>query len=131
MGAGATPQGGDEAGIRRTLARYGQLLDDGRFDEWVEVFADDVEFRVMGQALTGPDAVRAFIEPTQQAEARGTHLMSEPLIELGPEGGEAGATTDFAFVSRKNRIEATGRYLDRLRHEEGTWRICAREIVLQ
>ena len=131
MGAGATPQGGDEAGIRRTLARYCQLLDDGRFDEWVTVFTDDVEFRVMGQALTGPAAVRAFIEPTQQEEDRGTHLLSQPLIELGPDEDEAGADTDFAFVSRDRRVEATGRYLDRLRREDGTWRISAREIVLR
>jgi 3-phenylpropionate/cinnamic acid dioxygenase small subunit len=131
MGAGTTADGSDEAGIRRTLTRYCQLLDDGRFDEWITVFTDDVDFRVMGQALTGPEAVRAFIEPTQQPEARGTHLISEPLIDLADGVGEAQATTDFAFVSRKNRIEATGRYHDRFRRQDGVWRICAREIVLR
>ena len=29
-------------GIRRTLATYCQLFDDGRFDEWVAVFTTDV-----------------------------------------------------------------------------------------
>ena len=73
-------------GIRRTLATYCQLLDDGRFDEWVEVFTDDVVLAVMGQVARGRDEVRAFIEPVQGPEVRGRHILSEPLHRRRPVG---------------------------------------------
>tara|TARA_Y100001949_G_scaffold113683_1_gene96612 strand:+ start:281 stop:484 length:204 start_codon:yes stop_codon:yes gene_type:complete len=56
----------DESAIRRLLADYCHLLDDGRFDEWIVLFDEDVVFTVMGNRLRGRDEVRSFIEPTQQ-----------------------------------------------------------------
>ena len=117
----------EEHAIRRTLAAYCQLLDDGRFDDWVEVFSDDVAFSVMGQVARGRDQVRRVIEPVQQADARGRHLMSEPLIAV--DGDAATATTDYCFVSRDLRVTSAGRYHDRLVHDGDRWRIASREIV--
>jgi 3-phenylpropionate/cinnamic acid dioxygenase small subunit len=116
-----------DSAVRRTLAAYCQTLDDGRFDEWIDVFSEDVVLMVMGHRLEGRPAVRAFIEPTQQAEARGRHMLSEPLIDL--DGDEARVTTDYAFVSRDNRVLSSGRYHDVLRREPDRWRITRREIV--
>jgi 3-phenylpropionate/cinnamic acid dioxygenase small subunit len=113
--------------IRRTLAEYCQLLDDGRFDEWSQLFADDVTFAVMGQVLHGRDAVRGMIEPTQQADARGRHMLSEPLIDV--DGETARVTTDFCFVSKELTVLAAGRYHDVLVHDGARWRFAAREIV--
>jgi 3-phenylpropionate/cinnamic acid dioxygenase small subunit len=116
-----------EHAIRRTLARYCQLLDDGRFDEWVEVFSDDVAFSVMGQVAHGRDAVRRLIEPVQQADARGRHILSEPLITV--DGDTASAATDYCFVSRELAVSSAGRYHDVLVRDGDEWRISAREIV--
>lgn len=105
------------------------MLDDGRFDEWVVVFTEDVVFTVMGHRLEGRDAVRAFIEPTQQADDRGRHMLSEPLIDLDEDRGEARVMTDYAFISRNLRVLSSGRYHDVLRRDGDRWRIASREIV--
>ena len=118
--------------IRRTLASYCQLLDDGRFDEWVEVFTEDVALAVMGQTAHGRDAVRAFIEPVQGPDVRGRHMLSEPLIAVDPSGDRATVTTDYCFLARDLTVMSAGRYLDvfvRDADEPGRWRIAQREIV--
>jgi 3-phenylpropionate/cinnamic acid dioxygenase small subunit len=116
-----------EADIRRTLAEYCQLMDDGRWDEWVGVFTDDVVFGVMGQVCRGPEEVRGFVEPNQQEDARGRHLLSEPLITV--DGDAATATTDYAFVAKNMTVMSAGRYYDTLRDDGDRWRIAEREIV--
>ena len=118
-----------EHAIRRTLAEYCQLLDDGHFDQWVEVFSEDVVFAVMGQVARGRAAVRQLIEPMQPADARGRHILSEPLIDVNGDGDTATALTDYCFVSRSREITSTGRYHDTLVREDGRWRIATREIV--
>lgn len=116
-----------EQAIRRTLAEYCQLLDDGRFDEWVELFSADVAFSVMGQVAHGREAVRRLIEPSQQLDSRGRHMLSEPLISV--DGDRASASTDFCFVAKTLRVIAAGRYHDVLVRDEDRWRIAVREIV--
>jgi 3-phenylpropionate/cinnamic acid dioxygenase small subunit len=120
----------EHEGIRHALAAYCQLLDDGRFDEWVDMFTDDVAFAVMGRTFRGRDAVRGFVEPTQGPDARGRHVLSEPLIDVDPAGGRATASTDYCFVSRDLAVLSAGRYHDVLvLGADGRWRIEAREIV--
>ena len=119
-------------GIRRTLATYCQLLDDGRFDEWVELFTDDIAVAVMGQVVRGRDAVRAFIEPVQGPDVRGRHMLSEPLIDVDPSGGRATVTTDYCFVAQDLTVMSAGRYHDVLvrdSDDRDRWRIAQREIV--
>ena len=118
---------GDESEIRRLLARYCQLLDDGFFDQWIELFSDDIEFVVMGMHKHGHDEVRNFVEPTQQAEARGKHILSEPWIVI--DGDEASVTTDFAWVSKQGTVGQNGRYHDRIVRQPRGWRFQRREIV--
>ena len=118
--------------IRGTLAAYCQLLDDGRFDEWVEVFTEDVALAAMGQTARGREAVRAFIEPNQGPDLRGRHMLSEPLIAVDPTGGRATVTTDYCFVTRELTVLSAGRYHDVLvrdGHDPDRWRIAQREIV--
>ncbi len=43
----------DELEIRRLLAKYCQLIDDGRVDDWLDLFTEDAEYLVMGLHLTG------------------------------------------------------------------------------
>lgn len=124
---------GDESDIRRLLAMYCQLLDDGRFDEWIELFTDDIEFVVMGMHKHGHADLRGFIEPSQQADARGKHMISEPWIRLeagtAADATAADATTDFAWVSKQGVVGQAGRYHDRIVKHDGRWRFQRREIV--
>ncbi len=117
-----------ESEIRKLLARYCQFLDDGRFDEWIDLFTDDIEFVVMGMHKNGHEELRGFIEPSQQADARGKHMISEPWIEIGSTEA-ATATTDFAWVSKQGAIGQSGRYHDRIVNQSGRWQFQRREIV--
>jgi len=118
--------------IRRLIALYCQLCDDGRFEEWAELFTEDATFTVMGGTHTGRPALREFMLAAQPPEARGKHATFEPVIEVS--GDQARAWTDYLFVGRvgdggRLGVTSVGRYHDHLRREHGTWRIAAREIV--
>ena len=117
----------DELAIRRLLAEYCQYLDDGRFDDWIDLFSADVEFVVMGMRKHGHDEVRGFIEPAQQADARGIHTISAPLIET--DGDTATSTVDFVWLSRTGDVGQVGRYHDTLVRHDDRWRFATREIV--
>lgn len=129
-----SPSHEDLDDIRRLLALYCMLCDDGRFDEWAELFTEDATFTVMGTTHTGRAQLQAFMAAAQPPEARGKHVAINPVIEVGMGPEDARAWTDYIFVGKvgeKGRLGVTsaGRYHDHLRQEDGTWRIAAREIV--
>ncbi len=106
------------------------LCDDGRFEEWAALFADDARFHVMGRTYEGRSTIRAFIEKGQAPDLRGKHLCGAPLIIEDGFGGHARAWTDFAFVAKSNEISSAGRYHDHLvRGGDDRWRFTLREIV--
>jgi uncharacterized protein (TIGR02246 family) len=120
----------DDEAIRRTLALYCQLCDDGRFEEWAELYTDDATFTVMGQTHEGRTAIRRFIEAAQPPERRGRHVCANALIEV--DGDRATAATDYIFVARSEdglAITSAGRYHDRLVRDEGRWRFASRRIA--
>jgi 3-phenylpropionate/cinnamic acid dioxygenase small subunit len=117
-----------EEEIRRLLAQYCQLIDDGLFDEWIRLFTSDIEFVVMGMHKHGHAELRAFIEPSQQADARGKHMISEPWIEF-TSANEATAATDFVWVSKQGAVGQSGRYNDRIIKSADRWQFQRREIV--
>jgi len=119
----------DELAIRRLLAQYCIHLDDGRFDDWIDLFSEDIEFVVMGHRLVGRAEVRGFIEPSQQADARGLHTISAPLLELEPGADVAVGRTDFVWFARSGEPGQVGRYHDQFVRDPDRWRFARREIV--
>ncbi len=111
-----TPVSGSEAdGVRNTVALYGQLCDDGRFEEWAELFAEDAAFTVLGRSQRGRTTIKAFIEAAQPPERRGKHLCASPVVDV--DGDTATAVTDFAFLAPTDggfAVTSAGRYHDRL-----------------
>jgi 3-phenylpropionate/cinnamic acid dioxygenase small subunit len=116
-----------EEEIRRTVARYAHFCDDGRFDEWGELYTDDATFSVMGKTYKGREAIKAFITKAQPPEQRGKHICFNTVIDT--EGDEAYALTDYIFINREKAITSAGRYHDRLVHDRGRWRFADRRIV--
>jgi 3-phenylpropionate/cinnamic acid dioxygenase small subunit len=118
--------------IRRTLALYCQLCDDGRFDEWGELFTADAEFSVLGDTHVGRPAVQAFIEAAQPPELRGKHVCANSLIEIDEHGTTATALTDYIFIGRSPEgltVTSAGRYHDTLVREGERWLFRTREIA--
>jgi SnoaL-like domain len=119
-----------EEGIRRTLAQYAQLMDDGRFDDWGDLFTVDARFHVMGATQQGRAAIQEWIAGNQPPELRGKHAILTSVIDLDDDGGGARVWTDYAFVDQKHRVTSAGRYHDELvAGDDGRWRFSLREIV--
>ncbi len=130
-----TPRGGpvndDEDQIRRTLAQYGQLCDDGRFDEWGELFTEDAQLEVMGQVTTGRPGIVTYMRSVQPAESRGIHMISGTLVQV--DGPSASASTNYVFVRPTvdgMAIIAAGRYYDQLVRDDRRWRFTERKITI-
>jgi 3-phenylpropionate/cinnamic acid dioxygenase small subunit len=123
----------DEEAVRRTLALYCQLCDDGRFEEWIDLYTDDATFSVMGRTYEGRAAIKAFMEKAQPPEKRGKHLIGQSFVDLDAGAGTGEAVTDYTFIARTAdggyAITSAGRYHDTLaRADDGTWRFASREI---
>jgi hypothetical protein len=130
-----------EERIRRTLAAYCHTVDDGRFDDFAQLFTKDGQLQVgTDDPVVGRAAITAFIERFQPPDQRGRHLCGEPWIELTPDHTNASAITDFAFVGRTGdggwAITSVGRYDDHLVRDHGpthggdSWLFARRTITL-
>jgi 3-phenylpropionate/cinnamic acid dioxygenase small subunit len=119
-------------GIRRTLALYCQFCDDGRFDEWGQLFTDDAEFSVLGNTHVGRAEVQAFIEAAQPPELRGKHVCANSIIDVSDDGDSAEALTDYIFVGKSPEgmvVTSAGRYHDTFVRDGDRWRFRTRRIV--
>jgi uncharacterized protein (TIGR02246 family) len=125
------PVSDDVEQIRRTLGEYSRLCDDGRFDEFADLFAPDARMLVLGEEIEGREAIAATMAKLQPDGSRGVHMTANSLIDV--DDGQARATTDYMFV-RPSRdglgIVAAGRYYDRFRRDDDRWRFSERRITL-
>ncbi len=124
--------GEDEDQIRRTLGAYSQRCDDGRFDEWSDLFTEDARMCVGGQVTEGRQAIRAAMAAMQPDGARGKHITANSLIDVDVDGDTATAATDYVFVRRGPdglAIVAAGRYHDRLVRQGSQWRFSDRTVT--
>jgi hypothetical protein len=123
----------DDYSIRRLMAVYSQLIDDGRWDEWGELFTEDAVFTVWGQAYLGREEIVRAISGMQSG-LPGKHVAFATVVEL--DGDRALAWTDFLGVAdtgpgqwgRSYGIASAARYYDRLTRHDGRWRFSRRDI---
>ena len=123
--------GEDEDQIRRTLSEYSQRCDDGRFDEWSELFTEDARFVLSGQVTEGRSSIRTLMTALMPDGRRGQHVTSNSLVDVN--GDSATATTDYLFVRQTAdgpTIVAAGRYHDRLARDGRQWRFRERSITM-
>jgi 3-phenylpropionate/cinnamic acid dioxygenase small subunit len=119
--------------IRDTIARYAHLVDGGRFDELVELFAPDGVLEVEGEpAHRGREAIGTFVAGTGRDLATDTgaprirHHVSNLLIELeGPD--RARARCYFLAVTDRG-VDHWGRYRDRLVRAGDSWHFAHRQV---
>src|SRR5437660_8968633 len=94
--------------IRRTIALYAMLLDDGRCDEWGDLFTEDAEWisnygvyekadgRPLFETKGRAEIVRIAEQLARQAgkaASKSLHLSSPALIDIS--GAKASAWWDF------------------------------------
>jgi hypothetical protein len=122
----------DERAIVRTLHRYGQSIDYGEEEAWVDCFTEDGVFDIRARLshqpnrlISGRDELRAFIRRhTRAPELWHKHLLVEPLVEV--HGDSATCLSYLAVVMEHDDepvLRVFGRYRDRLvRCPDGRWR---------
>ena len=114
--------------VGQVLARYCHLIDDGRFDELVELFTDDGSFAFGDLSATGRTELRAWFEEMQPPDQRGKHLTTNVIVDV--DGDDAVAVSDFGFFAFRDRRLVplvAGRYLDQLTRVDGGWLIGRRD----
>jgi ketosteroid isomerase-like protein len=120
----------DECAIRRLMAHYCHLVDDGAFDELLQLWADDAQLVLRGETATGPAAIAAVISGLQTPERRGIHVGANAIIDV--EGDTARALSDFVFMRREGTpdpiVKFVGRYADQFVRTREGWRFRRREI---
>ena len=123
----------DIPAIQQLHARYGQLIDDRRFDDLGLLFCEDAVWEAEPLRFEGRAAIVAGfeeIEPPKPGMVR--HLTFNPVIE--GEGDEVHAWADAIALQvgapgEPSPIVAVGRYHDVLRREGGDWRFAHRVFV--
>lgn len=138
----------DRQAILETLHRYGQALDYGLVEQFLDCFTEDASWDtepmrdvVRAEQLragrlpaghVGRGELQGFVERHTSAPGHWhKHLVVDPLIELN--GDRARVTSYFLRVdadphSSGAHIRASGRYRDELvRGDDGRWRITSRK----
>jgi ketosteroid isomerase-like protein len=132
----------DERGIVATLYRYGDALDHGDRDEFLDCFTPDAQYQVQmrvgsGNGFTheGHEQLTAYFDSHTHAPAAfHKHVTVNPLITV--DGAAAEAQSYFLRVDSPAAgpavVVAAGRYLDRFeRAADGRWRIRSRRCEVE
>jgi hypothetical protein len=120
----------DEAEIRRLLAEYCHMIDDGAFDDLVERFAPDGTFAFGDLAATGREAILLWFHKMMAPQRRGKHLTTNILVDV--DGDHATAASDFLFLGFVDGALVpviVGRYHDELRRLDDRWVIQRRDAT--
>jgi ketosteroid isomerase-like protein len=117
-------------GIRETIARYTQALDDGRTDDVVATWCEDGIFDMPGVGtFEGHDALRiAYAGWAPRKPQR--HLVLNTLV-TEVDGDAATAISDVVFIRNGSdgwAIQLVARYTDILHRVDGAWRFRRRTV---
>jgi hypothetical protein len=122
-----------EAGIARTLHRYGHAIDAGDEATWVDLFTADGEFQVRGRGggytISGRAELAAFASRhSRRPEAFHQHVVTQPVIDV--DGDRARCVSRFFVLvmdGERPVVRTFGTYHDELvRSEDGQWRFKVR-----
>jgi hypothetical protein len=102
-------------GVARLHLLYAQLLDEGRYSEWSELFAADGEFSFWGSTYEGRATIRQTMETVSASQpGAGKHIVAQPVVEQRDSGVLAWADFVGLHISDDGAVNtvATGRYYD-------------------
>jgi ketosteroid isomerase-like protein len=118
--------------IRDVIARYAALVDRGRFDALLELFADDAVLEAGDRPpARGRAAIREFLAGTGERLARATlrpvirHHVSTVVIDV--DGPSAATATSYFLAITERGPDHWGRYRDRF-VRDGRWQIGHRTV---
>lgn len=100
--------------VRRILARYSQLVDDGDFGPAVELFTEDCRFNALGTDMHGRAAIREWLDTVPSPIF---HHVTNVVVSNGS-NGTVHAVSDCLLGGKRDEgpwsIWMLGRYHDTL-----------------
>jgi 3-phenylpropionate/cinnamic acid dioxygenase small subunit len=101
-----------DAAIRRLLARYCQLVDDGDFDAAVDLFSDDARYIILGEELKGREAIRGALSDHKTETT--LHQVTNVVVSNGSHDGTFHSVSDLALTAKRDTWTPVfaGRYHD-------------------
>jgi anthranilate 1,2-dioxygenase small subunit len=135
--------------LEALYADYVHCLDADRLEEWPEFFTEDCTYRITSAEnyeaglplgiirATSKNMLKDRVAALRQANVyepqRYRHLVSA-LRVTGETGGDVALEANFLVVRTVQDAEMTlfaaGRYVDRLRREDGGWKFREKTVVL-
>lgn len=120
--------------IRELYARYADTLDNGRYAEWLELFAADGSFESSRFGRhTGREGLEKFTRIYRESlgGAQARHIIANVLFTID---GDRAAGSCYLIYShcKEGRVQQTtfANYRDTLRRVDGRWRFLSRKVSL-
>jgi 3-phenylpropionate/cinnamic acid dioxygenase small subunit len=107
------------------LADYSRLLDEGKLDEFLELWTKDCRLHVFGTDYVGREAIGRFLV----AAPRGKHVTGVPNVQF--DGATARSRSDYLFFREDLRLFNAGIYEDEFVREAARWRFARRKVASQ
>lgn len=120
----------DRDAIHQLFVDYGRHLDAGDIDAYADLFTADGEVMLGPMGRTqGRDNIHALMTKVLNGRVGAAyHVISSPRVEL--DGDHATSEVMWTVLQRdaegRPRLTSTGRHVDKLRREDGRWRIAER-----
>jgi SnoaL-like domain len=120
-------RGEDREAIREIVAKYTHYYDDGRIDEFSELFASDgvMQLGPAGAMAHGPTEIRQGLSNVTVTDLR--HFTTDVIIEFT---SETGATGTCRFGVRSPSRDFDGTYTDEYVKGPGGWKFASRTISI-
>ena len=121
----------DRDAIRSLVARMNWFADDGRFDDLLGCFMDDLLYDV-GEFGTyrGKTALRGFYEQTVGPFSMRIHHTTNQVIELNGNRAKSRCYWRAELVLGDQTIVSSGHYLDDLVKHHGEWKVWVRKATI-
>jgi len=120
----------DRDAIHQLFVDYGRYLDAGDIDAYAGLFTADGEVMLGPMGRTrGRENIRELMSTVLDGRVGSSyHLIGSPQVRL--DGDEATSEVMWTVIQRdgegKPKLTSMGRHVDRLRREDGVWRIAER-----
>lgn len=102
-----------DSAIRRIIARYSHLVDDGDYDAAAALFTDDARYVALGNNLDGRAAIKEML--AGQGSRSTLHQVSNIVVSNGSQSGTFHAVADLSITAKVDGSWApafAGRYHD-------------------
>jgi ketosteroid isomerase-like protein len=116
-----------EAAIRQLQARYSDAVWRKDYDAFINLFAEDAEWRITGLVLRGRREIRGFIELAMARFKRVLITTRTPILEVG-NGTASGRTyfTENSLFADGKPYAPIGTYYERFVDQGDQWRFAWR-----